>query len=92
MEIQKDIRELTKTQREINAEFREQIERRPVSMLQMKRELYDNVSEQVSQLMNDKLQDFETVVSNYFFNARLVPQGSVSDEFNPKVKLKVEDE
>lgn len=91
VETQKDIRELTKTQREINAELRKQIERRPVSMRHIQLELYDNVSEQVSQIMARKLRDFETVVSNYFFNARLVPKGSVSDEFDPKVKLKVEE-
>lgn len=76
------------------AEHKKQIDRRPVDMEQMKLELYGNVERQVERELLDKMQDFDRVVSDFFYNARLVPKGSVLYESveDFRVSLSKEDE
>lgn len=76
-------------------EHKKQIDRRPVDMEQMKLELYGNVERQVSRALDDKCQDLDRSLSNFFYDAdvRIVPKDRmVHTDANIKVKLDEGDE
>jgi len=71
-------------------EHKRQIDRRPVDMEQMKLVLYENVERQVSRALDDKCQDLDRSLSNFFYDAdvRIVPKNlMIHSDANTKVKL-----
>ncbi len=76
-------------------EHKKQIDRRPVDMEQMKLVLYENVERQVNRALDDKCQDLDRSLSNFFYDAdvRIVPKNRmIHTDANIKVKLDEGDE
>ena len=87
LRIQNDLRNFVREQEDINAELKQQINRRPVDMTQMRDELFDDVNEQISWRLSQKVSEFDGVVNNFFANARFTPDAKVSDQFDTDVKV-----
>tara|TARA_Y100001972_G_scaffold20061_1_gene23426 strand:- start:68 stop:418 length:351 start_codon:yes stop_codon:yes gene_type:complete len=87
LRIQNDLRNFVREQEDINAELKQQINRRPVDMTQMRDELFDDVNEQISWRLSQKVSEFDGVVNNFFANARFTPDAKVSDQFDTDVRV-----
>ena len=91
LRLQSDLREFTRKQEDINAGLKQQINLRPVSMNQMRDELFEDVSKQVEWRLSQKVSEFDGVVNNFFANARSTPDARVSEQFDTKLELDKED-
>ena len=91
LRIQNDLRNFVRKQEDINAELKQQINRRPVDMTQMRDELFDDVSKQVEWRLSQKVSEFDGVVNAFFSNARFTPDAKVSEQFDTKFELDKED-
>lgn len=89
--FRKDLLNFRKEQEDTNKNLLHQIERRPVDMTQMRDELYDDVSEQISWQMSKKISEFDFAINKYFRNARIIPEGRVSEQFDTEFELDKED-
>ena len=87
LRVQNDLRNFVKAQEDINAELKQQINRRPVDITQMRDELFDDVNEQISWRLSQKITEFDGVVNNFFANARFTPDAKVSDQFDTNIKV-----
>tara|TARA_B100001142_G_scaffold8145_1_gene8032 strand:+ start:185 stop:520 length:336 start_codon:yes stop_codon:yes gene_type:complete len=87
LRIQNDLRNFVKEQENINAGLKQQINLRPVSMNQMRDELFEDVSKQVEWRLSQKVSEFDGVVNNFFANARFTPDARVSEQFNTEFEL-----
>lgn len=87
LRVQNDLRNFVKAQEDINAELKQQINRRPVDMTQMRDELFDDVNEQISWRLSQKITEFDGVVNNFFANARFMPDAKVSEQFDTNIKV-----
>ena len=87
LRIQNDLRNFVKEQENINAGLKQQINLRPVSMNQMRDELFEDVSKQVEWRLSQKVFEFDGVVNNFFANARFTPDAKVSEQFDTKFEL-----
>ncbi len=87
LRIQNDLRNFVKEQENINAGLKQQINLRPVSMNQMRDELFEDVSKQVEWRLSQKVSEFDGVVNNFFANARFTPDARVSEQFDTKFEL-----
>ena len=91
LRIQNDLREFTRKQEDINAGLKQQINLRPVSMSQMRDELFEDVSKQVEWRLSQKVSEFDGVVNNFFANARFTPDARVSEQFDTEFELDEEE-
>lgn len=91
LRVQNDLRNFVRKQEDINAELKQQINRRPVDMAQMRNELFDDVNKQVEWRLSQKVSEFDGVVNNFFANARFTPDARVSEQFDTKLELDKED-
>ena len=87
LRVQNDLRSFVKAQEDINAELKQQINRRPVDITQMRDELLGDVNEQISWRLSQKITEFDGVVNNFFANARFTPDAKVSDQFDTNIKV-----
>ena len=87
LRVQNDLRNFVKAQEDINAELKQQINRRPVDITQMRDELLGDVNEQISWRLSQKITEFDGVVNNFFANARFTPDAKVSDQFDTNIKV-----
>ena len=87
LRLQSDLREFTRKQEDINAGLKQQIDLRPVSMNQMRDELFEDVSKQVEWSLSQKVSEFDGVVNAFFSNARFTPDAKVSEQFNTEFEL-----
>ena len=87
LRVQNDVRNFVKAQENINVELKQQINRRPVDITQMRDELLGDVNEQISWRLSQKITEFDGVVNNFFANARFTPDAKVSDQFDTNIKV-----
>ena len=87
LRVQNDLRNFVKEQENINAELKQQINRRPVDMAHMRDELFDDVNSQIEWRLSQKITEFDGVVNSFFANARFTPDAKVSEQFDTNVKV-----
>tara|TARA_R100000654_G_scaffold19511_1_gene39839 strand:+ start:313 stop:657 length:345 start_codon:yes stop_codon:yes gene_type:complete len=87
LRVQNDLRNFVREQEDINAELKQQINRRPVDMAQMRDELFDDVSKQVEWRLSQKVIEFDGAVNRFFANARFTPDAKVSEQFDTEFEL-----
>ena len=87
LRVQNDLRNFVREQEDTNAELKQQINRRPVDMAQMRDELFDDVSKQVEWRLSQKVVEFDGAVNRFFANARFTPDAKVSEQFDTEFEL-----
>jgi len=87
LRVQNDLRNFVREQEDINAGFKQQIDLRPVTMHQMRDELFDDVSKQVEWRLSQKVVEFDGAVNKFFANARFTPDAKVSEQFDTEFEL-----
>ena len=81
LRVQNDLRNFIREQEDINAGFKQQIDLRPVTMNQMRDELFDDVSKQVEWRLSQKVVEFDGAVNKF------IPDAKVSEQFDTEFEL-----
>ena len=85
--VQNDLRNFVRKQEDINAELKQQIDRRPVDITHTRNELFDDVNKQGEWRLSQKVVEFDGVVNKFFANARFTPDAKVSEQFDTEFEL-----